>query len=209
MDPQAQGLIDYYSARAPEFDRMYLDHPAAYLREVEALAREVEEFARGRSVLELACGTGHWTQFAARTARAVLATDASEPMLERARARGLPANVQIHGADAFAPPAGDFDAVLAVFWLSHVPRARLRSFLGGLPRGAALFFADNLYVPGEGGELVPGPGPDSWKRRKLQDASEYLIVKNYFTADELRELLPGAQVRQGDWLWRAVVPAEL
>ena len=195
-------LRRYYDLRAAEFDRMYFDHPEEYLREGEALGREIEEFARGKRILELACGTGHWTARAARTAVSVLATDVSEPMLAHARGRGLPANVEIRLADAFDPPAGDFDGVLAIYWLSHVPRAQLREFLSRL-RGA-LFFADNVYVEGEGGQLVEGAA-DTYKRRKLQDGSEHLVLKNYFDLEQLRELLPGADVRAGQWIWRALL----
>ena len=48
MDPQTRQLIDYYAQRAPGFDRMYFDHPPGYLREAAELAKEIEEFARGR-----------------------------------------------------------------------------------------------------------------------------------------------------------------
>ena len=72
MDPQTRQLIDYYAQRAPGFDRMYFDHPPGYLREAAELAKEIEDFARGRRALELACGTGHWTQSAARTAHFVI-----------------------------------------------------------------------------------------------------------------------------------------
>jgi SAM-dependent methyltransferase len=195
-----EDLRRYYDLRAPEFDETRFDQPPEYLRELAQLGEEIEAFARGRRILELACGTGHWTQFAARTARSVLATDASEPMLTRARARGLPSNVEIARADAFAPPMGPFDGVFAVFWLSHVPRARLHEFLGKLPAGEHLF-VDNQDVR-EGIARTNGPEPDRYKRRRLRDGSEHRILKNYFTPDELRALFPGAQLRLGRWLWQ-------
>lgn len=48
---------------------------------------------RGRSVLELGCGTGHYASLLERAGARVVAVDASPSMVERARAKGLDARV--------------------------------------------------------------------------------------------------------------------
>jgi demethylmenaquinone methyltransferase/2-methoxy-6-polyprenyl-1,4-benzoquinol methylase len=70
--------IAYYQARAGEYDEWFLrqgryDHGpemnARWFAEVEQVARALEAFAPAGDVLELASGTGLWTQRLAPTAR--------------------------------------------------------------------------------------------------------------------------------------------
>ena len=55
-------------------------------------------------MLEIACGTGYWTQFIARKAVHVTACDINEPVLEIAREKPIAkGRVTFVKADAFAP----------------------------------------------------------------------------------------------------------
>jgi demethylmenaquinone methyltransferase/2-methoxy-6-polyprenyl-1,4-benzoquinol methylase len=79
-------------------------------------------------VLELACGTGRWTERLARRARTLTAVDAAPEMLAIARQRA-PATVALVEADLFAwRPERSYDAVVFCFWLTHVPPSRLAAF---------------------------------------------------------------------------------
>ncbi len=81
----------------------------------------------GEAILETACGTGISTEYLRRSTPpdvSVVATDVSEPMLERARARrGHLERVRFQYADATALPfeEGSFDAVGQQFGLMFVP----------------------------------------------------------------------------------------
>src|SRR6185295_94496 len=106
-------------------------------------------------LVEVACGTGYWTQFLARTAQSVLALDASTETLALAAAKDLPAQrVALRVADAYdlADELGSFDGAFAGFWWSHVPARDQARFLASLDRrllpGASVVFLDNLYVEG-------------------------------------------------------------
>lgn len=171
--------------------------------EQRALAAAMRRTLTGRRVLELACGTGWWTARVAPVAQRVTAVDAAPGMLALARSRGLPAErVRFVAGDAYRPAAvaGEFDGGLAAFFLSHVARAEVAGFLDRFHRrleaGAAVFLADNVFVPGLGGELEgpgAGEGEDTYKRRRLADGSEHRVLKNYFDAADLERLLaPGA-----------------
>jgi SAM-dependent methyltransferase len=207
-------LRRYYDQRAPEYEQIYLPRDKQHGEELGELSRELREAVRGRWVLEVACGTGFWTACAAQVALRVTATDASVSMLAAAREKALPPNVDLLRRDAYdlADLPGGLDGGLAMFWLSHVPRARLRAFLDGfharLEPGAAVYLADNVYLPGIGGELLPADAAgDTYKLRRLSDGGRYHVLKNYFSSDELPDLLaPGTSdlaVRVGTHFWSA------
>ncbi len=72
-DQVSGDLADYYRHRAGEYDAVYRkperQHDLARLRTL------VPEATAGRRVLEIAAGTGYWTQVIATSAASVTATD--------------------------------------------------------------------------------------------------------------------------------------
>src|SRR4029079_13820719 len=70
------GLVDYYSRRAPEYERIYA-RPERQ-PDLRALEARVLGDLEGHAVLEIACGTGWCTDRIATVARSMVATDASE-----------------------------------------------------------------------------------------------------------------------------------
>jgi len=76
-------MQDYYAARAAEYDTVYLKP------ERQADLRQIERWLPGvfvhRSVLEIACGTGYWTQFLAPVCTSIVAIDAAPETLRIAR----------------------------------------------------------------------------------------------------------------------------
>jgi len=215
-DDDISRMQRYYDLRAPDYETMYgFDNPhrRAELDAIEALTRTT--FADKR-VLEIACGSGYWTEALSHVATHVTALDTSEPMLTIARRRNYPrSNVTFSICDAYTlgAVAGAFNAALAGFWLSHVPKRRLRDFLAGLhaklESGSSVLFFDNNRVAGLGGEVVTVDGSeDTFKKRTVADGSEHVIVKNYFSVDELRELLTSCgtvvDITMGHWYWSAL-----
>src|SRR6187397_3532726 len=81
-------LESYYAKRAREYEQVYekpeRQHELAWLRE------RIPKLFKGRTVLEVACGTGYWTQFLAPAARHVYAGDINDAVLEIARDKRLP-----------------------------------------------------------------------------------------------------------------------
>lgn len=223
-------LVRYYDLRAREYEDIYRRDEPQRRAELAGLAEALRAAVAGRRALEVACGTGYWTALAAESAAHVTALDLAPAMLEEARAKRLPADrVTFRAGDAFAPctveaGSGDsaagtarYDAAFAMFWLSHVSRSRVPEFLDSLlaclAPGAVFFLADNMHLEGVGGELVRRPGSvDTWKSRTLADGSRHQVLKNYFTAEELRTwLAPRAagqpEIRIGRCFWRAKIQA--
>ena len=187
------GLLDYYQRRAKEYEAIYArPERQADLGELRSLIGGRFEGAR---VLEVACGTGYWTQVIAGAAKEVLATDlADEPMTIAKAKRYARQNVAFAAADAYAlgEPLGRFDAAFAGFWWSHVPRERAAEFLaslhGRLEAGARVLLLDNRYVEGSS---TPVAGVDAagntYQMRRLGDGSRVRVLKNFVTEAELRE----------------------
>jgi len=189
-------MNDYYAARAPEYDRIYLKpERQADLRRIEAWLPPV--FA-GRSVLEIACGTGYWTQFIAPAATRVLAIDAAPETLRIARGRVDSGRVEFAVGDAYALPARaqGFEAAFAGFWFSHIPKGRIPAFLAGLQRalapGARVVFLDNRYVEGNSTPISERDAEgNTYQLRALQDGSTHKVLKNFPDEAELRAATQG------------------
>jgi SAM-dependent methyltransferase len=189
-------LRRYYDQRANVYDDMYLRRDPMWRKDLESLADEMAKALTGRCVLEVACGTGFWTEVAAKTATRIVAVDASERMLELARKRKKRnANVEYVHGDAYSlkEVTGKFDAGLANFWFSHVPKSRIEEFLSGfhsrLERSATVFMADNRYVLGIGGQLITKLGiEDTFKLREGADGSKHEVLKNYYDRETLERL---------------------
>ena len=102
----ADAMRAYYRERAPEYDLLYA--VPAYQDDLATLRSWLEPHVVGASVLEVAAGTGYWTEAAAPFARAITATDCNAETLAVAARRRLGPKVTLVEADAYALP--DFGA---------------------------------------------------------------------------------------------------
>jgi len=206
-------IEQYYNRRAKEYEEIYHRKDPIRQKELAEIATMMKDVLSNRCVLEIACGTGFWTAVTAEVAEKVVAIDISDEMLAIAKAKGLSnKRVKFCNADAYSLDSikKTFDAGLANFWLSHVPKSQLNDFLRGFNKklisGAVVFMADNIHVPGIGGELIRESGcEDTFKLRELSDGSKYKVLKNYYDASQLLEIFEpfslGLKVRMGDRSW--------
>lgn len=198
-------MVDYYEARAPEYDDWYLRrgryergaiHDAAWNAELDAAGRWLDGLPWNGELVELAAGTGWWSPLLASRGELSL-YDASPAALDRARERlvahGLRAH--LHVRDAWAEPDRQVDGLFLGFWLSHVPRERLAEFLAlcrrWLKPAGRLAFIDSLADPASGAADHPSPADDHAVRR-LEDGREFTIVKVFYSPDELHRALTAA-----------------
>src|SRR3984957_10713994 len=151
----------YYRARAPEYDEWWQRQGRYDLgdeqllegeRQVAVLDDTLASFGATGSVLELAGGTGWWTERVARTADRLTVVDSSPEVLALNRERVGRSDVNYVVADLFEWQADShYDVVFFSFWLSHVPRSRFGDFWSLLyscltPSGRA-FLIDNRNDP--------------------------------------------------------------
>jgi SAM-dependent methyltransferase len=206
-----RAMVDYYEARAPEYDDWYLRrgryargaiHDAAWDAELDAAGRWLDGLPWTGEIVELAAGTGWWSPLLASRGELSL-YDASPAALDRARERlvahGLRAH--LHVRDAWAEPDRQVDGLFLGFWLSHVPRERLAAFLAlgrrWLKPAGRIAFIDSLADPASGAADHPVPDDDLAVRR-LADGREFTIVKVFYTPDELAVALRAAGFTEVD-----------
>jgi demethylmenaquinone methyltransferase/2-methoxy-6-polyprenyl-1,4-benzoquinol methylase len=184
-------LARYYAERAREYERIY-DKPERQ-PDLAWLRKALPAMFSGRRVLEIACGTGYWTQHLAREAREVVGIDINDETLELARSKAMPPErVTLRIADAYAPPdnLGEFDGAFAGFWWSHILIRDRRRFFEGLDRrlapGAKVALLDNLYVEGSSTPVTRRDAEgNSYQARRLQAGSEHEVLKNFPSGAEL------------------------
>jgi demethylmenaquinone methyltransferase/2-methoxy-6-polyprenyl-1,4-benzoquinol methylase len=199
-------LREYYAIRAPEYDRVYAKPERQ--QDLRAIERWLPERFAGRATLEVACGTGYWTQFIAPVARELVAVDASAEVLGIARARVRAGEASFVRGDAYRLPlvGSAFEAAFAGFWFSHVPHGRVREFLSGLHRplvpGATVVLLDNRFVRGSSSPVAERDSEgNTYQWRPLRGGSTHQVLKNFPSPTELREAVAGlaCQVRYQEW----------
>ena len=207
--------VAYYRARAPEYDDWFFrrgeyDHGAdwnrRWRREMGVLRRALDAAQPSGRVLELACGTGLWTERLAPCGAALTCVDASPEVIALNRQRVGAEHVEYVCADLFRwQPARRYDFVFFGFWLSHVPAGAFIPFWSLVARalapGGRVFFVDSRNHPAgreSGYAAWAREAPPSRSRRRLRDGREFEIVKIFYKPDELQ-----AQLRALGW--RAVV----
>lgn len=209
--PNDTAMIDYYAKRAQEYERIY-DKPERQ-KDLLLLKQLCTKTFAGHDVLEIACGTGYWTQPVSQTARSIVATDINEETLQVARAKNYGCKVHFQRTDAFnlGSLAGNrFTAGLAMHWWSHLLRSDIKAFLENYHRafqsGALLAFIDNRFVPGSSTPISRTDNDgNTYQMRRLSDGSSHEVLKNFPAEGEVRSLLTGSvtdlEWRQFDYYW--------
>jgi len=203
--PPTDSMVDYYQARAGEYDDWYLRrgryergpiHDAAWHAELDGAGTWLDRIPFRGEIVELAAGTGWWSPLLASKGELWL-YDAAEAPLERARERLVAHRLRahIHVRDAWAEPDRQVDGVFCGFWLSHVERARTAEFLELVRRwlkpGGTFAFIDSRPDPYSSAADHPAPADDLSVRR-LDDGREFTIVKVYREPPELDAALRDA-----------------
>ena len=182
--------LAYYRAVATEYDDHAIDVPGQ-----DELLSAIDSFRPTGDVLELACGSGIWTEKLLRSATTVTAVDGAPEMLARARTRVGPSAVRFVEADLFSwKPDRRYDAVFFGFWISHVPEEKFVSFWSVVaealqPGGRVFFFDDNHRTETELVEGVDSPIVE----RRLNDGTAFRVVKVPYEPSLLEQRLRDLQ----------------
>lgn len=186
-------LVDYYAGRAQNYDEIY--RIPAVQDDLAAVKRVVRAEFSGHDVLEVACGTGHWTTIFDDVADSVVGVDANAETLAVAREKDLDGDaVELVRGDAYRLPFSDpFSAGFAGFWWSHVPLDRRTEFLEAfhdcLEAGAPVCLFDNNIVEGEVTPDYNDHEGNTYQTRELADGSRHEVLKNFPNESDLHGVL--------------------
>jgi 2-polyprenyl-3-methyl-5-hydroxy-6-metoxy-1,4-benzoquinol methylase len=199
-DAAIKEQLAYYRARAPEYDECFYgqgrydrgpQHRAEWLREVRLIEAELQPLVRGKTVLELAAGTGLWTKRLLDAGAQVMAVDGSPETLAINRDRAQSSHARYQIADIFSlRPSTTFDVVFFSFWLSHVPSHLFNDFWDMVhsalkPKGRVFFIDEQQSAECEDVH-ASGSGIAC---RKLNDGREFQIVKIFHEPSALEQKL--------------------
>ena len=192
-------LVRYYKERANEYERIY-SKPERQddLKQSTVLLQDL--FAN-EDLLEIACGTGFWTERIAQTAHSVLATDINETVIGIARKKEI-ANPKVifSVADLYHfKPEKQYPALFGGFIWSHILRQDLDHFLETthalVKPGGRVVWMDNNYVPGSNHPVThTDEHGNTFQTRQLDDGSAHRVLKNFPTEIFLKEKLKGIAI---------------
>jgi demethylmenaquinone methyltransferase/2-methoxy-6-polyprenyl-1,4-benzoquinol methylase len=189
-------IVSYYKDRALEYEKIY-SKPERQ-EDLKSSTAILQKIFANKQVLEIACGTGYWTERIAEKATSVLATDINETVIEVAKTKGLSTEqVSFEIADIYNFPAHDkFECLFGGFIWSHVLLQNLDEFLSTVNRlvkpGGTIVFMDNNYVEGSNHAITKTDDHgNTFQARKLEDDTTHLVLKNFPTEDFLRKKIKG------------------
>jgi len=185
--------IAYYRARAHEYDESTGE--TAELKEVFAHARDLLQ-RRGpcEQVVELACGTGTWTQVLLAIGQEITAIDAAPEMLAIAQQKLRNARVHYQQADLFQwEPEREYHLVFCANWLTHVPPEELHVFLSRVSRtvhpGGYVVIVDQYAPSPEDRKIMKtGEGGPIYALRPLRSGKTFTIIKVFYDVTALQAI---------------------
>ncbi|MFH1613578.1 MAG: class I SAM-dependent methyltransferase [Planctomycetota bacterium] len=117
-----------FDAVADKYDKWYQTAEGAMYDHLEkkAVSRYLRQNVQGMKLLEVGCGTGHWSQFFSDCGFDVTGVDISERMVKMAQSKNI-ANASFQIAYGHGLPFGDnsFDVTAAITTLEFASNAEL------------------------------------------------------------------------------------
>jgi 2-polyprenyl-3-methyl-5-hydroxy-6-metoxy-1,4-benzoquinol methylase len=187
-------LVSYYKDRAKEYEKVYLKP------ERQSDLAEAESFLQkkftGKTVTEIACGTGFWTERIAVSASSVHATDINKEVIEIAERKQYPkSNVTFATANVFNNEDSETnESLFAGFIWSHIELNRLDDFVTAINAkvmpGGLVVLMDNNYVEGSNTPIVrTDSSGNTYQVRKLEDGTLHEVLKNFPSIEFLLQTL--------------------
>lgn len=193
-DNLISSMNDYYDRRAPIHDeRMSYESNEQMEALFEPIIKLFEPYITGKDILEIACGTGNWTQILTKRARSVVASDVNRSTIDIARKKKYAAtSPQFVEVDAYYLESieGTFDTAFMADWWAHIPKSRLSQFLDNLHlklrASGCVVVVDMLpyELPHDETERFDDDG-NRIHERTLPDGGSFSVVKNYPARQEL------------------------
>ncbi|MFC1819865.1 class I SAM-dependent methyltransferase [Thermodesulfobacteriota bacterium] len=195
--------IQYYKARANEYDEWFFrqgryyqgeDHKQEWFSEIAVMESALNDSLPKGHILELACGTGLWSEKLAPYADKLTVVDSSSETMALCQKRVKAYPVEYIQEDIFRfVPQQQYDFLFFGFWLSHVPSEHFDDFWNrvrsSLKPDGKVFFVDSLFNPESSGKGQKPLNHSGIAERKLNDGREYRVIKIFYEPESLYEKL--------------------
>ncbi len=179
-------IVSYYKDRAKEYEKIY-SKPERQ-EDFKSATTILQEIFAYKQVLEIACGTGYWTEKIAATATSIFATDINETVIDIAKKKYFfNKQVSFELADIYNfPDHNKFESLFGGFIWSHILLQDLDKFISTVNSlvspGGTVVFMDNNYVEGSNHPITKEDEHDNtFQTRKLEDNTTHLVLKNFPT----------------------------
>jgi 2-polyprenyl-3-methyl-5-hydroxy-6-metoxy-1,4-benzoquinol methylase len=195
--------ISYYRARSSEYDEWFLrvgkydrgeEHRKQWNNELDFVRQKLTSFAPFGDTLEIACGTGQWTQTLAEASETLTAVDSVAETIELNRRKNPDANITYTIADIFEwEPKDQYDIIFFGFWLSHVPHSHFDNFWEtvrkALKPDGKVFFVDSLKTQTSTAKDHHELDDSGVVERRLNSGNTFKIVKRFYQPEQLQNTL--------------------
>lgn len=189
-------LIAYYNQRAKEYETIY--QKPERQNDLEKAALILQQTFSNKNIIEIACGTGYWTEKIATTAASIFATDINDTVIEMAKNKHYPNNnitfaiADFHSYEPALQYAGLFGGII---W-SHVPLQDLHKFIAKantwVTPGGIVAFMDNKFVQGSNLPITKTDQQgNTFQTRVLKNGSTHEVLKNFPAKKLMLEKLKG------------------
>lgn len=159
-------MVSYYKDRATEYEKIY-SKPERQ-DDIEQATTILQDIFNQKSVLEIACGTGYWTERIAQTAASIYATDINESVIEIAKQKDISNN---H----------------VTFGLADINNLKLDN---NVSTNGTIVFMDNNYVDGSNHPIAEtDKDGNTFQVRKLENGATHLVLKNFPTQEYISKKL--------------------
>lgn len=189
-------IVSYYKNRVKEYEKLYFKPERQ--EDLKSAATILQEIFAGKQVLEIACGTGYWTEKIAGTATSVFATDINESVIDIARRKDFSGKQVSFGIEDIHNFSDNrkWGSLFGGFIWSHILLQDLDKFLSTVNNlvypGGTVVFMDNHFVEGSNHPITErDEHGNSFQTRKLEDHTTHLVLKNFPTEIFLQQKLKG------------------
>ncbi|MCX6257148.1 MAG: methyltransferase domain-containing protein [Bacteroidia bacterium] len=179
-------LITYYKERANEYENIYLKPERQ--DDLKSATLILQNIFTNRSIFEIACGTGFWTEKIAQTSTSVFATDINKELIEIAQQKKYgKASVSFGIEDIYQLPVKTiYESLFGGFIWSHIKLQDIDKFLESVNNsiipGGLIVFMDNNFVEGSNHPITgTDDAGNTFQKRKLEDGTTHLVIKNFPT----------------------------
>ena len=190
-----QDLVSYYKDRAKEYEKVYLKPERQ--NDLQKATTILQSLFSQKTILEIACGTGYWTEKIAETATAIYATDINESVIDIAENRHYKDKVTFELTDIYTfMPHKKYESVFGGFIWSHILHQDLDKFVDKIKNfvtsDGTIVFMDNNYVEGSNLAIMKTDEQgNTYQTRQLENGTLHLVLKNFPTKEFIFNKLSG------------------